>query len=66
MYGPYGPLGEKSALDAFEYYHVMYHLQEDVCWYGDLNHNLDVSGVWGTQGPLGEYCCGVEGRLSMD
>lgn len=31
----------------------MYHLEEDVYWYNDYDHNLDSAGIWGIQGPLG-------------
>lgn len=31
----------------------MYHLNEYKYWYNDYCHNLDASGVWGIQGPLG-------------
>jgi len=53
VYGSQGPLGETGALTPSLYYYTMYHLQQDSFWRGNLNHNLDSSGVWGIQGPLG-------------
>jgi len=53
VYGSFGPLGESGPLNLFAYYNTMYHLQENVTWYGDYTINLDAAGVWGVQGPLG-------------
>lgn len=42
----------------------MYHLEENTYWYNDYNHNLDASGVWAIQGPLGPTgALGVLGAL---
>lgn len=64
VYGSFGPLGESGPLGEYQYYYEMYHLEEETYWYNDYNINLDASGIWGIQGPLGTSgALGVLGAL---